>query len=199
MPKHAPTWPLAASAFNWTPDLIRAESGATEIAVGIVSDGIAPIIEVELGQLWRSFPVPSDAEAESLRDALAAAGGRVSIVGASIDDWAAPTRRRDDDERMSFLLPQLRAAHRLGATGVRLPIGQSGVALLERSLLDDVAFFAVGAVLVGVGFCAIRFPGLFWSPRSLTRESPPCRPACASRENPRDRRDDEGTRTHLSR
>ncbi|GEK87408.1 restriction endonuclease subunit R [Microbacterium aerolatum] len=145
MPKHAPTWPLAASAFNWTPDLIRAESGATEIAVGIVSDGIAPIIEVELGQLWRSFPVPSDAEAESLRDALAAAGGRVSIVGASIDDWAAPTRRRDDDERMSFLLPQLRAAHRLGATGVRLPIGQSGVALLERLLpelhdLDLVLF-----------------------------------------------------------
>ena len=75
----------------------------------------------------------------------------------------------------------------------------AGGALLERSLLDDVAFFAVGAVLVGVGFCAIRFPGLFWSPRSLTRESPPCRPACASRENPRDRRDDEGTRTHLSR
>lgn len=134
MPTTFPAWTLAASAFNWTPDLIRAESSATDIAVGIVSNGIAPVIEVELGQLWRSFPASSDAEAEALREAIAAAGGRVSIVGASIDDWASPTRRRDDDERLSFLLPQLRAAHRLGAAGIRLPIGQAGTALLERIL-----------------------------------------------------------------
>lgn len=141
----SPAWPVAASAFNWTPDLIRAESTATELAVGIVSGGTARVIEVELGQLWRSFPEPSDAEAESLRDALTAVGGRVSIVGASIDDWATPTRRRSDDERYSFLLPQLRSAHLLGATGIRLPIGQAGRVLLERLLpvlhdLDLVLF-----------------------------------------------------------
>ncbi|WP_194421254.1 restriction endonuclease subunit R [Microbacterium abyssi] len=141
----SPAWTVAASAFNWTPDLIRAESSATDIAVGIVYGGIASVIEVELGQLWRSFPVTSDAEAEALRDALATVGGRISIVGASIDDWASPSRRRDEDERLAFLLPQLRAAQRLGATGVRLPIGQAGDALLERLLpelhdLDLVLF-----------------------------------------------------------
>jgi len=145
MSTHSPAWPLAASAFNWTPDLIRAETTATDLAVAIVSGGTAHLIEVELGQLWRSFPAPSDAEAESLRDALSAAGGSVSIVGASIDDWATPSRRRSDDERYAFLLPQLRAAHRLGATGIRLPIGQAGRALLERVLpvlhdLDLVLF-----------------------------------------------------------
>jgi len=56
----------------------------------------------------------------------------VSIVGASLDDWASSGRRRDDDERLAFLLPQLRAAHRVGAMGVRLPIGQAGPTLLAR-------------------------------------------------------------------
>ena len=138
-------WTLSASAFNWSSEVVRAERSAPDIAVGIVADGIASVIEVELGQLWRSFPVPTDAEAEALREALAAVGGRVSIVGASIDDWELPARRRDDAERLAFLLPQLHAAHRLGATGVRLPIGQAGPALLNDLLphlhdLDLVLF-----------------------------------------------------------
>ena len=138
-------WTLSASAFNWSSEIVRAERAATDIAVGIVADGITPVIEVELGQLWRSYPVPTDAEAEALRDALAAMGGRVSIVGASIDDWELPSRRRDDAERLAFLLPQLRAAHRLGATGLRLPVGQAGPALLNDLLphlhdLDLVLF-----------------------------------------------------------
>lgn len=133
-------WTLAASAFNWTSEVIRAERAACDIAAGIVADGIASVIEVELGQLWRSYPAPTDAEAEALRDALAAAGGRVGIVGASIDDWELPSRRRTDAERLAFLLPQLRAAHRLGAIGVRLPIGQAGPVLLAELLpyLDDL-------------------------------------------------------------
>lgn len=138
-------WTLSASAFNWSSEIVRAERAAPEITTSIVSDGIASVIEVELGQLWRSYPQPTDAEAEALRDALATAGGRVSIVGASIDDWALPARRRSDDERFDFLLPQLRAAHHLGARGIRLPIGQAGPALLRRLLpelhaLDLVLF-----------------------------------------------------------
>jgi hypothetical protein len=125
-------WRLSASAFNWTPEVIAAERSATDIAVSIAADGVADTIEVELGQLWRSFPEPADADVDALRDALADAGGEVSIVGASVDDWLSPTRRRDDDERLAFLVPQLRAAHRLGAQGLRLPIGQAGTSLLRR-------------------------------------------------------------------
>ena len=125
-------WTLAASAFNWTPEVIRAEQPAPDIAVGIVTGGVAPVIEVEPGQLWRSFPVPADAEVDALRRELDAAGGTVSIVGASLDDWVGPTQRRSDDERLAFLLPQLHAAHRVGAAGVRLPIGQAGEPLLRR-------------------------------------------------------------------
>ncbi len=125
-------WTLSASAFNWTPEVIRAERPATDIATGIVADGIADTIEVELGQLWRSFPVPGDAEVHAFAESLRDAGGRVSIVGASIDDWAGAGDRRDDDERLAFLLPQLRAASRLGADGIRLPIGQAGPAMLRR-------------------------------------------------------------------
>lgn len=127
-------WTLAASAFNWTPEVIEADRSATDIAAGIVADGIAQVIEVELGQLWRSFPEPSDADVDAFREQLDTVGGSVSIVGASIDDWSSPTRRRDDDERLAFLIPQLRAAHRLGATGARLPIGQAGTPLLKRLL-----------------------------------------------------------------
>ena len=127
-------WTLAASAFNWTPDVIRAEVSAPEIAVGIVTDGIAPVIELEPGQLWRSFPVSADVEVDALRRDLDAAGGSVSIVGASLDDWLGPTQRRNDAERLAFLLPQLRAASRVGASGVRLPIGQAGDALLRQLL-----------------------------------------------------------------
>lgn len=144
-PELPASWTMAASAFNWTPEVIRAERAATDIAVGIAADGICSVIEVEPGQLWRSFPAPTDAEAEALRDALAARGARVSIVGASIDDWALPARRRTIDERLAFLLPQLRTAHRLGADGLRLPIGQAGPELRSRLLphlheLDLVLF-----------------------------------------------------------
>ncbi|GAA5026668.1 hypothetical protein GCM10025738_03080 [Microbacterium fluvii] len=89
---------------------------------------------MELGQLWRSFPVPSDAEVDHFREQLTNAGGRVSIVGASIDDWRDATHRRTESERLAFLLPQVRAAHRLGADGIRLPIGQAGPELTARLL-----------------------------------------------------------------
>lgn len=125
-------WTLAASAFNWTPDVIRAERTAADIAIGMVADGVADTIEVELGQLWRSFPTPTDAEVDAFREALDAVGGTISIVGASIDDWRNASQRRNDDERLAFLEPQLRAASRLGADGIRLPIGQAGPALLRR-------------------------------------------------------------------
>lgn len=128
------TWTLTASAFNWTPDVIRAERAAPDIALGIVTDGIAPVIELEPGQLWRSFPEPADDEVDALRRGLDRAGGGVSIVGASLDDWVGPTERRGDDARLAFLLPQLRAARRVGASGVRLPIGQAGEPLLRRLL-----------------------------------------------------------------
>jgi len=125
-------WVLGASAFNWTPEVIAAGRAAPDIAVGIVADGVADVIEVEPGQLWRSFPDPADADADALRASLDAVGGSVGIVGASLDDWRTATRRRTDDERLAFLLPQLRAAHRLGALGVRLPIGHAGPQLLRR-------------------------------------------------------------------
>ena len=125
-------WTLSASAFNWTPDVIRAERSAIDLGVGIVADGVATIIEVEAGQVWRTYPEPSDAEVDDLAERLKDTGGSVSIVGASIDDWSSPTRRRDDDERFAFVLPQLHAAARLGAEGVRLPIGHAGPDLLRR-------------------------------------------------------------------
>lgn len=138
-------WTLAASAFNWTPDVVRAERPAADIAVGIVSEGVASVIEIEPGQTWRGFPEPSDAEVDAFRDALDSVGGAVSIAGASLDDWSPSGRRLDGDERLAFLLPQLRAARRVGATGVRLPVGQAGPALLDRVLpvlheLDLVLF-----------------------------------------------------------
>jgi sugar phosphate isomerase/epimerase len=125
-------WRLSASAFNWTPAVVRADRSATDIAVRIVDDGIADTIEIEPGQVWRTFPEPSDAEVDVLRERLAAAGGSVSIVGASLDDWALPARRRTEDERLAFLVPQLRAAARVGAIGARVPFGQAGPELLRR-------------------------------------------------------------------
>ncbi|WP_222855147.1 hypothetical protein [Microbacterium ureisolvens] len=133
-------WTISASAFNWTPEVIRAERPAADIAVGIAADGVASTIEVEAGQVWRSFPEPSDAEVDAFRERLAAAGGAVSIVGASLDDWASPTRRRTEEERLAFLVPQLRAAARAGARGVRVPFGQPGPELLRlaQPVLDEL-------------------------------------------------------------
>ncbi len=127
-------WVLSASAFNWTPEMIAGDRDAVDIAVGIVEDGLASEIEAEPGQLWRSFPGRSEADAAIFGDRLAAAGGRVSILGASIDDWSPQGTRRSDDERFAFLLPQIEIAHQLGARGLRLPIGQAGRPLLERVL-----------------------------------------------------------------
>lgn len=136
-------WTLSASAFNLTPEVIRAERSAPDLALSLVERGLAREIEIELGQMWRGFPAPATADAEALRDRLAAAGGRVSIVGVSIDEFDRG-RRRTDAERRAFLEPQLRAAAAVGAAGVRLPIGQAGtlleglVPLLEE--LDLVLF-----------------------------------------------------------
>ncbi len=133
-------WTLSASSFNWTPDIIRAERAAIDIVASIASDGVASIIELEAGQVLRSFPDPDAGEVDELRDALDRAGGGISIVGASIDDFGPGGERRADAERLAFLVPQLHAAHRLGATGIRLPIGQAGRPLLERlqPLLHDL-------------------------------------------------------------
>lgn len=119
-------WSLTASAFNWTPDVVRAVRPAEEIALVPVLAGIADAVEIEAGQVWRTFPDPSTDEVGRLRERLAGAGGRVSIVGASIDDWAPDGRRRSDEERAAFLVPQLRAAARVGALGARVPLGQVG-------------------------------------------------------------------------
>lgn len=124
-------WTLSASAFNLTPEVIRAERSAPELALTLVEREIATAIEIELGQMWRGFPAPPTADAEAFRDRLAAAGGHVSIVGVSIDEFDRG-RRRTDTERRAFLEPQLRAAAAVGAAGVRLPIGQAG------ALLDDL-------------------------------------------------------------
>lgn len=125
-------WVLAASAFNWTPDVLAADRTALDIAAGIAP--LCPVIEVEAGQLWRSFPDPLPVESTTIAAAVEAAGARVSIIGASIDDWASPQRRRTEDARLAFLLPQLRAAHAVGADGIRLPLGQAGPELTERLL-----------------------------------------------------------------
>ncbi len=127
-------WVLAASGFNWTPEIIDRERSAHDITVGIVADGVAEVVEIEAGQVWRGFPSPRGDEVDALRDGLAAVGGRIGIVGGSIDDWRSPARRRSDDERFAFLRPQLEAAARAGAAGIRLPIGQAGPALLDRVL-----------------------------------------------------------------
>lgn len=121
-------WTLSASAFNLTPEVIRAERTAPDLALTLVERGVASAIEIELGQMWRGFPAPAVTTATAFRDRLGAAGGRVSIVGVSIDEFDRG-RRRTDAERRAFLEPQLRAAAAAGAAGVRLPIGQAGALL----------------------------------------------------------------------
>jgi len=131
-------WTLAASAFNVTSEVVRAERSAPDLALTLVERGIATAIEIELGQMWRGFPDPPAAETTAFHDRLAAAGGRVSIVGVSIDEFTRG-RRRTDAERRAFLAPQLRAAASAGAAGVRLPIGQAGSLLAGLvPLLDEL-------------------------------------------------------------
>ena len=122
-------WTLCASSFNWTPEITAARRTAHDIVAGI-ADSVVKTIELEPGLLWRSFPAPQDAEVDELRHSLAARGASVSIVGASLDDFTSPTNRRTLQERLDFLVPQIQAAHRVGASGVRLPIGQAGTELL---------------------------------------------------------------------
>lgn len=127
-------WTLGVSSFNWTPEILRAERPARDIVIDIAGRQVADTLELEAGQVWRSFPAPADTEVDALRDGLAAEGGSVAVVGLNLDDWASPTRRRTDDERYAFLVPQIEAARRVGATGVRLPIGQAGPVLQNRLL-----------------------------------------------------------------
>lgn len=127
-------WTLAASTFNWTVEIQEARRTAPEIVAGIGATGIASVVELEAGQVLRSYPAPTDEEIDALSARLTRAGVRVEVVGASLDDFLTPTRRRTHEERLAFLLPQLRAARRLGARSVRLPLGQAGAPLLEALL-----------------------------------------------------------------
>lgn len=134
------SWTLAASSFNWTPEILNAQRTSTEIVAGIAKEDVAKVIELEPGLLWRTFPAPQNYEVDAFRDELEAAGGRVSIVGCSLDDFTTTGERRTTGQRLDFLVPQLDAAHRVGATGVRLPIGQAGPELLTlvQPLLHDL-------------------------------------------------------------
>ena len=128
-------WTLGASAFNWTPEVIRAERPAPDIAVGIVASGVATVIELEPGQLWRSYPESTDAEVDALRSSLDAAGGAVSIVGGESRRLAplraAPIRGRAPrvpapaaSRRAPGRRPRCQAAHRAGgraASAARAP------------------------------------------------------------------------------
>jgi hypothetical protein len=127
-------WTLSVNAFNWTWEVIDARRSVRDILLDIPGSGVAGTLEIELGQIWPGFPAPAKNDVEDLRVAIEDAGGQISIVGASIDEWKNPDRRRDDDERLAFLYPQLRAAHLLGAHAVRLPLGQCGQPLLQRIL-----------------------------------------------------------------
>ncbi|SMH42396.1 hypothetical protein SAMN06295885_1968 [Rathayibacter oskolensis] len=127
-------WTLAASTFNWTVEFQRATRTAAEIVASIGTAGVAEVVELEAGQVLRSFPAATQYESEGLAERLADAGVRVEVFGASLDDFVTPTRRRSHDERLAFLLPQLRAARWLGARSVRLPLGQAGAPLLEALL-----------------------------------------------------------------
>lgn len=133
-------WTAAASSFNWTPEIISAQQSSQEIVAGIAGTSVANVIELEPGLLWRTFPAPQHQEVDAFRTALQAAGGRVSIVGCSLDDFTTTSDRRTTGQRLEFLVPQLDAAHRVGASGVRLPIGQAGPELLGllQPILHDL-------------------------------------------------------------
>ncbi|QGN57711.1 restriction endonuclease subunit R [Nostocoides sp. HKS02] len=94
---------------------------------------VCPVLEIEAGQCFRSFPSMHPDEVDQMRQAVEAEGARVSIVGLGLDDWVTPTQRRTERERAAFVSPQLRAAKQLGAVGVRLPFGQP-----DRSLLREL-------------------------------------------------------------
>ncbi|HEY8588868.1 MAG TPA: restriction endonuclease subunit R [Naasia sp.] len=133
-------WILAASSFNWTPEIVEARRPAAAIVAGIVAAGVASTLELEAGQVLRSYPAPNEREVDALRGSITESGGSIAILGASLDDFVSPTMRRSEEERLAFLAPQLRAASRLGARGVRLPLGQAGPSLVARlqPLLHDL-------------------------------------------------------------
>jgi hypothetical protein len=128
-PEIPTSWTLCASSFNWTPDIIAARQSAHDVVTGI-ADSTVKTIELEPGLVWRSFPAPQNDEVDGLRASLAARGGTISIVGASLDDFTPSTGRRPLQQRLDFLVPQIHSAHRVGASGMRLPIGQAGAELL---------------------------------------------------------------------
>src|SRR6478672_10515440 len=103
---------------------MRAERSPLDIVTDIPCSGTTDVVEVELGQCFRSFPSFGGDEVDLARLALDAHGARVSIVGLGLDGYASLAHRRSTAERLAFLEPQLRAARRLGAHGVRLPFGQ---------------------------------------------------------------------------
>ena len=141
METHVPAhWTLAASSFNWTPEIITAKRTSAEIVAAIAQDNVSKVVELEPGLLWRTFPSPQDQEVDEFRSLLESVGGSVSIVGCSLDDYVTTTVRRTTAQRLEFLIPQLKAAHRVGAAGVRLPIGQAGPELLKlvQPLLHDL-------------------------------------------------------------
>lgn len=133
-------WTTAASSFNWAPEIISAQRSSQDIVTGIAGNKVASVIELEPGLLWRTFPAPQHHEVDEFRTALQAAGGQVSIVGCSLDDFTTTSDRRTTGQRLEFLVPQLDAARRVGASGVRLPIGQAGPKLLGllQPILHDL-------------------------------------------------------------
>jgi hypothetical protein len=125
---------LAASSFNWTREIMRAQQPPLDIVSGIAGSGVSRVLEVELGQCFRSFPTMDPVEVRRMRRTLDAFGARVSIVGLGLDDFTSVHDRRTGTQRLAFLEPQVRAAHALGAFGVRLPFGQPGADLLAALL-----------------------------------------------------------------
>lgn len=138
-PGEDPGWSQGASSFNWTREILRAERTPFELVTTELA-GLSEVIEVELGQCFRSFPALDGPDVGALRDALEVRGVRVSVAGLSLDDYHAADRRRSEPERLAFLEPQLRAAHRLGAYGVRVPFGQPGPELIAAAepLLEEL-------------------------------------------------------------
>lgn len=126
-----PRW--AVTLFSFTNELLVADRSPDELLAEVLRDGLAPLVEIDAAQHFRSFPVLDREEVLRTAEVVRAAGAHVSLLGGGADFVPAPGVRLDDAAVLAQLVAQIEAARLLGADGIRQPFGVLPWAVLERA------------------------------------------------------------------
>ncbi|HWI30583.1 MAG TPA: sugar phosphate isomerase [Microbacterium sp.] len=121
---------LGVTLYSFNHDWVAGRFDLDALLAAVAESGVGPGVEVVGFQSFRNFLALGADEIRSFRDSLDRYELIPTCLGSTIDVAIRRDRYLTTEERVDYLLPQMRAAHALGFPTVRIQLG-ADTAVLE--------------------------------------------------------------------